>query len=271
MQTKTLTKESLGVVNGYMHFHFGSAVASVPYFNNKTHGTRGALRALVGKGTPDEIRDETMAVALKMHIQKDSLADEALKKILVESNLGIECSGFAYHVLDAELKARLGNSRGISHSISFANCDGVLARIRCAMRPAENCNVRTFANDVNSIPVSYSDVKPGDFITILATDDQNSSLPQPDRDHILVVHAVDYIDGVPSTIHYSHSIAYPEDGLYGTGVRQGSIMLDQKVPDDSPHSITDFIWTENGRSSSDNLLFLRAKKSKTELRRLTKN
>lgn len=275
MQNKTLSKSALAVILDYSHFRIGSAVCNVPYFNNKTVRSRAALRALIGKGTPAELKDEVMNLIVKMHVDKDLLADEMLKKILVDNNLGIECSGFAYHVLDAESRARNSGS-SISSKLSFANCQGIFSRIRCAMRPAENCSVRTFALDQNSYPINVAEIEPGDMITILAYEKSgysNDTLSDiPDRDHVLIIDSVEYKDGKAISLTYSHSIAYPEDGIYGTGIRQGTISLvrDETASDSSSTipKITDFVWKENGKNGKDNPLFMRAQKSLTQIRRL---
>jgi hypothetical protein len=72
-----------------------------------------------------------------------------------------------------------------------------------------------------------------------------------DRNHILIIDKIE-----ENKISYVHSIAYPEDGIYGTGIKVGSIDIT-----DSGKSITDQIWSEKN-------LLERAQKSKTELRRL---
>jgi hypothetical protein len=84
-----------------------------------------------------------------------------------------------------------------------------------------------------------------------------------ERDHILLVCEVEYENSIPKKIHYSHSVAYPEDGLYGTGVRNGYIEITNP---DLP--ITEADWVEEKKQGYANLLFVRANKSKTEVRRL---
>lgn len=257
MQTKTLTPGALALIQEYLHFNLGKAHCSVPYFNNKTKLARAALRVHAGKGTPSEIRDEAYELLVASRIDPEALDDASLKKILRDKNLGIDCSGFVYHVLDEEFK---GSGRTpLNKRISFVYCRGLFAKAVCSLRPAENCNVATFAHDDNSSLISVADVLPGDIITIMGGGDDEA-----DRDHILLIHAVDYRDGTPISIRYSHAIAYPQDGLYGTGVRQGAIEIS-----DPQRSITVATWTENDRSGDQNPLYIRASKGKTELRRIS--
>ena len=125
------------------------------------------------------------------------------------------------------------------------------------MNPVKNIDVETFASDKNSYIVALKEIQPGDMITMTKSQEESS------RNHILVIHQVEYQNFVPVKIHYSHSFAYPTDGVYGTGVKQGYIEIVR--PDDN---VVEQRWLENGKEGEDNRIFQRALKSKTELRRL---
>ena len=287
MNTLLVSDKALSVVNQYLHFHFNDAVASIPYFNNKRKVVRGGLRGLVGKGSPRDIFDEVEIAITKdknttigsgiTHAADggaplergaikagsylpDALTDDALKHFLVDHNIGIDCSGFVYYALEAELLAR-GKST-LDRYISFPFSKGILSKIRSKFRPVENTGVATLAHDNNSRRIDLVDIKPADIITM-------TEGPQ-ERDHVLLVHQVDYQNFKPTTIHYTHSIAWPSDGVYGTGVRQGTIdILDIKKP------ITEQSWSEAGTISSgkdantqENYTFARALKARTEIRRM---
>ena len=255
MPSSSLSNSSLSIIDQYIHFKLGSAVCSVPYFNNKTVRARAALRALIGKGSPKDILDELQSRVVKQHIDVNALADESLKKLLVDNNLGIECSGFAYYVLNAESEVR--GKGTLNRHIHFVNCKGILGKLRASMRPVENCDVATFADDSNSKVIQLNDVKAGDMITMLRDEEES------ERDHILIVHEIETDNSRPIKIHYSHAVAYAEDGIYGTGVRQGAIELPANA-----QSIFEGVWSENGPTASAEHIFNRAKKSKTEVRRL---
>jgi hypothetical protein len=255
MTTKTLSNQALSTIDSYLHFKLGPAVCAVPYFNNKTVRARAAFRAQTGKGSPGDIFDEVQALTVKNHIAVTTLSDSALKMLLADNNIGIECSGFAYYILNSESRSRgLGT---IDKHLTFINQSGILGKIRTALRPAENCDVKTLANEKNSDAVSVANILPGDMITMQKTMESSPA------DHILIVEAVDYEGGLPTKIHYVHSVAYPEDGVYGTGVRKGHIEItDSNLPIGSQN------WIEDGKRDSDNRLFIRAQKSRTEVRRL---
>lgn len=253
---QTLSHQSLETIDHYLHFRLGSAVSSVPYFNNKTARVRRALSVFVGKGSPHEITDEAEALVFKNHINGSALADESLKKLLVDNHIGIDCSGFAYHVLDAESFA--AKKIRLNRKLHFIHSHGLVGMFVSRLHPAQNVDVATLADDKNSRLVSLDETKPGDMITMISNSEDD------ERNHILVIHGVDYGDGGrPIKIHYSHAVAYPEDGIYGSGIRQGTISL---APAD--RTLMTALWTENGSAAGAERIFARAEKSKTELRRL---
>ena len=83
--TKTLSQQALEVIGGYAGLKIGNAVAPVPYFNNKTVRARMTVRALIGKGRPEDIRDEANAYIIKHHVSVDTLTGEW--KLLRADNL----------------------------------------------------------------------------------------------------------------------------------------------------------------------------------------
>ncbi len=255
MKSSLISEPALKVIDSYTHFKVGAAVSSVPYFNNKTIRRRGALPVFGGKGTAHDLSEEVTILIVKNHIDANSLADESLKQLMVDNNLGIECSGLAYRILEAENAARGFGS--LARHISFVNCHGLWGAVRARLRPALNCDVATFAASANSRPVPLSGVAPGDLITM--TNDQEES----ERDHILVVHEVSHEENGATTLHYTHAARYPEDGLYSHGLKQGMITV--RTTD---QSLTTALWNENGKDGEENRLYRRAQKSKTEVRRL---
>ncbi len=264
MDTKTLSPAALAVIDGYLHFSVGNATASVPYFNNKTVRARASLRARIGKGSVDDIREELESALIRQHIRRDSLTSESLAKLLADSGLGLDCSAFAYYILDAESR-----SRGLGHinkRITFTNRRSPLGKMFSYLRPVENCDVKALASDLNSRIVPLSDVQPGDMITMLGNGEAAANATNKERDHILVVSAVARgggDSGARTRISYAHAIAYPEDGLYRTGVKQGEI---EAVS--STGALVDQVWRESGSLESARAIFERARASKTELRRL---
>jgi hypothetical protein len=281
MNTKLLSEKALSVIDQYLHFRIGnSETCNIPYFNNNHKVVRAGLRATIGKGSPADIFEEVEIELAKRgshdgelpislpagEIKKGTfipgaISHESLKHFLVDRNIGIDCSGFAYYVLSAESQSR-GKS-AIDRHLHFPNCRGILGKIRSKMRPAENAGVATLAHDKNSTIIQLSEIQTGDMITMLNTMNNDVKEDRRIRDHIVTVHQVEYQNFIPTVIHYSHSIAWPSDGEYGHGVRQGLIeILDINKP------ITEQRWTEADKTGIENYTNIRAQKALTELRRL---
>lgn len=258
MITKTLTQRAMNVIDQYIHFKFGSAVTNISYFNNKRKRARGALRIDIGKGSPKEIYDEILDITSKKRLDTNRIDDIGLKTLLVDNDIGIDCSGFVYYVLNAESIER--GEGPLDKHLHFVQCHGLIGKIRCVLRPVENCGVATFAHEHNSHTVNIVDTQPGDIITMLGISENSSSF---DHDHILVIHQIEYQNSIPMTIHYSHAISYPMDGTTGGGVKQGKIDIV-----DANKSILEGLWTENNMTGNNNPLFIHAQNSSTKIMRL---
>lgn len=256
MNTKTLTKEALDVIDQYMAFKItpgasgptGQEVSvNVPYYNNKRIGLKGALRAETGKGSPREVYEEVLIKGKTNNLTPASFTSGSLREFMIREGIGIDCSGLVYHVLNAEsISRKIGT---IDKRLHFPLAGNIFRRLRAKMRPVENTDVATLASDKNSHVIPTKEIQPGDFISMIGTSSDT-------RDHIVVVHQIEYQNFLPATVHYTHSVAYPEDGEYGHGVRQGKIdILDPGKP------ILEAVWNEKP-------LLDRAKRSTTEIRRL---
>ena len=249
MNTKTLSNRALSVIDQYLNFKVGTAVCSVPYFNNKTVKARAALAVNVGKGSPKEIFEEVQALLIKSHVTTESLSSDSLKKVLTDNNIGIDCSGFAYYVLNAESEETGKGS--LDKHLSFVQASNFFRRMLASIHPVKNTGVATFADNKNSMPIDLKAIQPGTLIVMLGVS-QGETLTD-DRDHILVIHQVEYQNFIPYKLHYSHAVAYPEDGIYGTGIKQGTIEIT-----DITKPITEQIWNENGKQGTSNRIFIRA-------------
>jgi hypothetical protein len=218
-----LSPEANKVIDSYLHLPLGCGPVT-PYFNNRRAKIRGGLRALIGKGSPEEIVEEAEIIALRNKVDIKSLDTVTLKKFLVDKGLGIDCSGFAFHVLNAESLARNGKRLGAYLTARTTLLRQFIARLR----EAENVSVAHLASDANSSAIRYDEARPGDIITLL----------NPEYNHVLVIESADRT-GSTVTLHYIHSYAWPEEGVYGHGVRRGTLSL-------SNGDIMKGVWVENG-------------------------
>ena len=255
MNTKLISQSALDIIDQYKNFRIENAVCSIPYFNNKRTGNRASFRVEGGKGSPKDIYEEIEQRAFKEKIDLKLFDSETLKKFLVDNSIGIDCSGYAYYILNDE-SLSLGKN-ALDRYMSFPYAKGLFGKIKCMFRPIENAGVQTFAHEKNSKVIPIKDVQVGDMITMVGGPDNG------ERDHILIIYQVEYQNFIPMTIHYTHAVAWPTDGEYGHGIHEGKIdILDLNK------SLIEQRWTENDKIGEENYTFTRAQKSVTELRRL---
>lgn len=251
MPSSSLSQPALKMIDAYEHLPFEHAAVVCPYFINRRQRVRGALRALVGKGNPDDIVEEAMILALKEKVDLRSLDAENVKKFLVDHKLGVDCSGFVYYVLDAELRAQ--NKGPLKKCIRFPQAKNPLRKLIATLRPAENTDVAVFADHANSVRIEPARTHAGDLIIF------RGAGPERDRDHVLLVSAVD-----DTTIHYVHSFQWSRDGKYGHGIKRGKIEMT-----DPQKSLLDAQWLEADKTTEENETYCYAKSARTlEIRRL---
>jgi hypothetical protein len=238
------------IIQNYLHLPFKDKELFCPYFINKKNKVRGALRALVGKGTPDEILEEATIYALKEKIDLTELNSEMIKKFLVDHYIGIDCSGFVYHVLDTELKTN--KKPGLGKTLHFPAMSNLLKKIIIKLRPAENANVLTFEDPKNSRPVPLTDVKNGDVIILRDTG------PSHTQQHIVLIHDTEIQGNSTLIIRYTHSIDLPEETWQEHGVRQGIITITNPQK-----SLLEQTWSERGKTGDENKFFKYATTART--------
>jgi hypothetical protein len=247
----TLTQSAMNVLNAYVNLSTKGHNIPCPYYNNKRQKVRGALRVLVGKGSPSEIVQEAHMIALRTKVDLKKLKEDEVQKFLVENNLGIDCSAFVYYVLQAELTERKNTS--LSSVLKLKKTLNPVRKFLQLFRHAENTNVLVLADDRNSTVVNKKDVQAGDMIITLDSDLGVA------RNHVLLIHKVE-----GKNIHYTHSLQWNADGKYEHGVRQGAI----KIVDEKK-CLTEQEWTEKKQTGEKNETLQKAKNAKTvEIRRL---
>lgn len=241
-----LSPAALKIIHDYQHLPIDGFDVSAPYFNNRFAGVRAGLRVLIGKGSPEDIAEEALLISLRDKINLKAMTDVELKKFLVDNHLGIDCSGLAYYILDAESKA-LGKG-ALKNHLHFPLIKNPLRKLLAKLRPVENTGVATLAHDSNSRIVALTDAAPGDLICMLRTG------PEHDYDHILLIHQVDTGAEKPTILSYTHALRWNTDGRYNHGVRQGQITIKNPVG-----GLLDQTWIESSESGIKNETLERAK------------
>ena len=232
------------MIINYKELLLGNARVTCPYFNNKKTGKRAGLRVLIGKGSPIEITDEASLIALKEHLDLFTASKDEIRKFLVDQNLGVDCSAFAYHVLSAQVKDK--TNKQLKNIITFAKTNNFFRKIIQKIRIVENTNVQVLSDDVNSHEVVLSDIKPADMIIM-----KGFSGGATVRDHVLIVSEVD-----DNKIVYHHSLKWNTDTYKKHGIKMGEIFITDKTK-----LITDQTWHEGQKKGDENETLQRALKS----------
>ncbi len=251
----TLHEETKQMIRAYANLAIGQVHVRTPYMNNRRLGLRGALGVLVGKGTPTEIEEEVVIMALKEHINLNDLTPELATRFLIDHKLGVDCSGYAFHLLETELYAR--HKKKLSHVIHLPLIKNPFRRIFAKMQCVKNVGVRTLAHAKNSAPVLLKNIQAGDMIVALQIK------KDPARHHLLLVTDV-VADNYITEIRYTHSPEWTIGGQYGHGVRSGLIRVTNL---EKP--LLAQIWEEGGMTVEENGTYLEYASAETiDIRRL---
>lgn len=247
MTPSTLSPAAQSMLAHYTALKFGKYAVPCPYFNNKRSKARAALRVLVGKGTPTDIEEEATLIALREKVDLSKLKKEQLTQFLVDHNLGADCSGFAFHLLNAASNGRL---KKVVRPLTKNPIRKLLAKLRTV----ENVNVKVLADNRNSKEVELQNVQAGNMIIMIGTGKKH------DLDHVLIVSEVS-----KDAIHYVHSLQWKTDGIYNHGMKTGVI----KIKDEKKALLKQH-WEEAGETTkAKNETLWRANTAeRLELRRL---
>ncbi len=262
------------MINNYFNLPFPGLVGvRCPYFNNAKLRRRGELRALVGKGTPEEIVEEAELQALHTHanlfIAPGSCANcrtisnitpsiDAVRTFLINNNLGIECSGFVTHVLTAHFKetAQVYVPQLLIKGVKANPLRGLIQRLR----PVENNSVKNYFSDLVTKKIidgenggDYSAILPGDVIVMIDTG------PGQKRNHIILI-----TNNQNKILEYVHARSWVSEGLYGHGVTRGTIQITHPK-----EGLLNQIWQEKNLFKEENETYLEAKAARVlQIRRI---
>ena len=250
-----LSNQAQTLINQYLSLPFpGVANVRCPYFINKRASRRGALRVLIGKGTPAEIVEEAKIISIQYHHgifdhdghccvhsshgpsnchaelvlaskspqSADAMTTQAdcIRRFLIDNGLGIDCSGLVTHIL----RAHYLETKNIDIAKNFVkNIPGSwLRKIIMRLRPVESIGVKSgYGNDANTAKLGdestgydYNKIQAGDVVVMLGVD------PKGVRNHILLVTNCD-----GQTLKYAQARAWSSEGKYGHGVNTGEIKI----------------------------------------------
>ncbi|MDQ6986005.1 MAG: hypothetical protein Q9M91_03485 [Candidatus Dojkabacteria bacterium] len=202
-------------INDYFELKIGKTHVKSPYYMNLKKSKD--LRALVGKGTPEEIEMEAMIVAKTKKMNLDEMTENEIREFLMSRGIGIDCSGFIMHILNFWYKSEKGGN--IWRKFKPYG-KGILYKIAYILKPVEKLGAEIITNKTNSKKVSLKDVLPGDLV--------RSKWKRKNSHHVLLVTKVIREEGITKEIEYGCSAEH-----YGkdNGMRFGEIIIkDQKKP-----------------------------------------
>src|SRR3990167_11032347 len=103
MISEYIPEEAQAIIESYKRLRIrDDKTVRCPYYRNPRSGReRWGLNAYSGKGSPDEIEQELRIIEKLEGKEFDKLPEEMIRDIMQKRHLGVECSGFLAHILDA--------------------------------------------------------------------------------------------------------------------------------------------------------------------------
>jgi hypothetical protein len=254
--TEKLPKQVQQMINNYFNLPLNGKCVPCPYYINiKKHKQRMGLRVLVGKGTPEEIVQESFIYEKLRGVDFSSISIDEIREFMVKRHIGIDCSGFVVHVLDHWLRSSC--KRHLWKYIRFPkqNLYRIFARI---FRPVENISAKTLTNEENTIHIkNLNNIKCGDLIR-LKVPKRAKSLK--DSYHVMLISEIEKENGKVISFKYVHSTREYDRNH---GVREGKAI----VKDPAAH-LCKQEWKDELNGKNWTLDEIHADKEYSQVRRL---
>jgi hypothetical protein len=210
MKTYELPKAAKKIIQEYFELKLNGKTIPCPYYINTSR--KKDLRAMVGKGTPEEIIMEAKIWEKLKGVNFSKMTEEEIREFLRERGIGIDCSGFVLHVLNEWHKDK--KKRPIWGKLTPSN-KSFIHRLAYILKPVQRLGAEIITNDENSIPVSINEVMPGDVI--------RSKWKKKNSHHILLISKVTKDEG-GNTKEIEYVNASEQYGK-NDGVRYGKIVI----------------------------------------------
>jgi len=195
--TETLPKQALDIVQGYLALPLGGKNVPVPYVTNHDHIVFFGLRVFMGKGSPEEIREEAESIARQHSVDFSQLLTGQIRAFLKLHHLGVDCSGLISHIWFSMYGERVFQVRGLT----------IGERLLMKWRPFENVSVARLKR--LCAPQVLREVRPSDIIVTRG------------EHHALLVTQVTKDDEEIVKLDYIHSTSFFQE----SGVRTGEIVI----------------------------------------------
>lgn len=222
----TLPEQAQKLADRYFHITVQGTDAACPYHINTN--LRSTNRALVGKGTPEEIETAAELFFKRYALTVTPGDSQELRTFLESCGIGVDCSGFTTWILDAMTQTNL--QRRLWQCLTIPGLRGKIVR---TLRPVQNISARLLTNQHNSTPVTdIRTIRPGDLLRV------------SNGNHVVIISEV----GTNESGEACYFQYYQSSCMYGSdsGVRSGYTQITH------PHGyLKDQHWFDNTDRSTD--------------------
>lgn len=213
MEKEVLNISATGqkIIDSYLNMSIAGKVITCPYYTNLKK-ERAALKVFLGKGSAQEIINETKFLSQKENIDLARFSEERLYRFMVENNLGIDCSGLTMHILKAAYKEKSINLFKKIKVVSFLK--NPWRWLVSQLRPIENISVRILADGKNSFLLkSLNDALPNDLLI------------RTNLRHVYLITKTEKENGIIKKISFVHAPRPKRPDYFGPGIFQKTVIL----------------------------------------------
>ena len=176
----------------------GGKKVPTPYRENDLNALQKAGPEFQGKSSPEVLIKTTQKLAREQDFNLNKASIEEIRAFMRKNKLGIDCSGFAYRLLNHLVQKSKGKpltELGFEH--------------------IGRTNVRKLTSDEMSIPIDFKKAQPGDLIRLTLKTDIN------------VLHTVIILENSNSIITYAQSSEQTTpDGVHTVQIKNGKLPKD---------------------------------------------
>ena len=190
---KNFSKILLKAYNQFL-LPLGGKKVSIPYRINIPPIEHPARQ---GKSAPGVILKQLYEDAKEQNFDLKKASTEEIREFMKKNNLGLDCSGFVYRMLDflvQEVKGKSLTEAGFEH--------------------VGLTNVAILTDNIHSAKIGLKDIKPGDMIKTNSTGDIDHLLIVIDRKKNQLTYAHSSRETTPSGVHLSGAkLVHSPDGI----------------------------------------------------------
>ncbi len=207
-----LPKRVQNFINSYFKLPLGGKEVPCPYYINiKKIRQRMGLRVLIGKGTPEEIKQESLIYEKLRGTNFYNMTIEEIRDFLVKRHIGIDCSGFIVHAINSWLKEI--KKKKLCKYIKFPK-QSLYRKIARFLRPVENIPANILTNNDNTIHIkNLNNIRCGDLIRLKGLKGGH---------HVMMISEVTQEKGKTISFKYIHATKWYEKQH---GVREGEVIV----------------------------------------------